>query len=257
MLYDIHCHLNHADFSNDISQVIERAKNAGVKRIICSGTNSITNDKILQIAKNYPDIVRCSLGIYPLDLLGVREAEGSGIEYSPTNINDEFKKLKNKEFIAIGEVGMDFATPSNQEEQKKNFAKIIELTEKTGLPILIHSRKAEQECIEMLETSKLKKVIMHCFTGKKNLVKKAADHGYYFSIPPIITRLPQFKIIAEIVNINQLLTETDSPWLGAVSGERNEPANVRITVERIAEIKGMTAQETENNLWLNYQRMFE
>ena len=156
------------------------------------------------------------------------------------------------------EVGMDFKYLREYEKkQRENFEKVIETTEKIKKPIVVHSRSAEKECIEMLESSKLKKVVMHCFTGNKKLIKKGADLGFYFSIPAVIQRLQHFQMLAEIININQLLTETDAPWLSPELGRFSEPADVLGTVKKIAEIKGFTVEEVANNIFLNYKKVFE
>ena len=108
----------------------------------------------------------------------------------------------------------------------------------------------------MLESSSVKKVDMHCFSGNKKLIQRAADNGYSFSIPPVLCRLQHFQMLVEMVNINQLLTETDAPFLGVEAGERNEPAFVLGTVKKIASIKGFDVTETMNTIYMNYSRFF-
>lgn len=263
LLVDIHAHLDHDKFKDDIDEVIDRAKKAGVKHIITSGVNSSTNRKILEIVKRY-DIVHASFGIYPIDALAKEmekgEASGFNRDIEPFDIDKEIEWIiKNKDkCVAIGECGMDFNFGKESEKhQRENFQKVIELAEKIKKPIIVHTRKAEPEVIEMLESSKIKNIILHCFTGRKHLVKKAADKGWNFSIPPLIVRLQQFQIMADIVNINQLLTETDSPYLSPYPGKRNEPAFVAETIKKIAEIKKFTVEEVSNNIFMNYQRIFD
>ena len=262
MLVDIHAHLDHEKFKNDLDEVIDRAKKAGVKHIITSGVNSKTNRLILELAEKY-DIVHPSFGLYPLDALEneIKEGEASGFarDIEPFDINKEIAWItENKgKCAAIGECGMDFNWGREHEnQQKENFQKVIELAEKIKKPIVVHTRKAEVEVVEMLESSKVKDIILHCFCGRKHLVKRAADSGWNFSIPPIIVRLQQFQIMAEIVNISQLLTETDAPYLSPYPGKRNEPAYVIETIKKISEIKKMTEEETANNIFMNYQRIF-
>jgi len=100
-------------------------------------------------------------------------------------------------------------------------------------------------------------LLLHYFCGKKKLVKRAADNKYYFSIPTVIVRAQNFQLIAENVNINQLLTETDGPFGSPFRGEKNQPAYVIESVKKIAEIKGFTVEETMKNIFLNYQRLFQ
>ena len=111
----------------------------------------------------------------------------------------------------------------------------------------MHSRGAEKECVEILETSSNKKVHLHMFSGNKKLIKKAEDLGFYFSIPCIINKSQHFQMMTEIVNINQLLTETDCPWLSPFPDKQNEPAFIKFTIEKIA---------VENNIFMNYQKLF-
>ena len=263
ILVDIHAHLDHEKFKDDLDKVIENAKKAGVKAIITSGVNSKTNRMILDIAEKY-DIVKPSFGLYPLDALKkeIEKGEASGFarDIEPFDINNEINWItENKDkCVAIGECGLDFNWGREHERgQKDNFQKVIELAEKIDKPIIVHTRKAELDAVEMLESSKIKNIILHCFCGRKHLVKRAADNGCNFSIPPIIVRLQQFQIMAEIVNISQLLTETDAPYLSPYPGKRNEPAFVIETIKKIAEIKKITPEDTANNIFMNYQRLFE
>ena len=259
MLIDAHCHLNHEQFKLDLDKVIEASKKAGVKRIVCSGVNSVSNREVLELRKKYPDIVRATAGIYPIDALGLGEDEGFPRQIVSINLDEEFEFIKqNKQnFVGVGEVGLDYHwVKDKQTEMKANFEKIISFVEKINLPIVIHSRKAEEDCINMLSSSTIKKVQMHCFGGKKSLVKKGAELGYYFSIPANIVKAEHFKMIAKEVDINQLLTETDAPWLSP-TGERNVPQNVIFAIREISKIKGMTEEETMNNIWKNYMEFFD
>ena len=228
MLVDCHAHLDHELLIKNLDKIIERCKRKSCY-VITSGVNHQTNLKALEIARKYKNIY-CSLGIYPLDALKFEIEAGEfprQIENLDVDKELEFIKKHKNEIIAIGECGMDFKFSRDQEEQqKKTFLKVIKLAEKIKKPLIVHSRKAELEAIEILETSKLKNVIMHCFFGKMKYVKKACDLGFCFSIPPIITRIPQFKLLVEEVPITQLFTETDSPYLSHKKGKINEPVNV-------------------------------
>jgi len=260
-LVDVHCHLSHKSLYNQLDEVIERAKKAGVARIISSGINTNENRRVLEMAKKYPGVIRPSFGIYPIDALGLSpDEEGLLGQQGKIDIEEEFKFIEqHKDILAgIGEVGLDFkVAPEYKKEQKEIFQRIIEFTERLNKPIIIHSRGAELECIEMLESSRIKKVVLHCFGGRKHIIKRAADKGFYFSIPPVITRLTHFQELVKEVNINQLLTETDSPWLGPVANQTNEPANVIFAVNKIAEIKGFDKLETEHSIFMNYQNVFD
>jgi len=263
-LIDIHAHLETSRFSKNLDKVIERARKAGVKIIINSGVNPETNRKSLELSKKY-DIVKVSFGLYPLDALA-KEVESSNEflrKIEEFDVDEELIWMeKNKSLcIAIGEIGLDynwkdFQTEKMKEKQKEVFRKVLNLAKKINKPVIIHSRKAELDAIEILEELKMKKVIMHCFSGKVSLIKRSADSGWFFSIPPIITRLQHFQTLVSIVPLNQLLTETDSPYLSPAAGERNEPANVMFAIKEIAKIKNITEKEVADAIWENSKKLF-
>lgn len=261
MFVDTHAHLMHQLFEGNVDAVIQRAKAAGVGAIICSGVNHPTNEQVLALAKKYP-LVKACLGLYPIDLLGkVPDETGLSRQIEPIDLETEFSFIKkNKDnIIGIGEVGLDYKWSTDEKEhqqQKENLQRIIDFTQKLNKPIVIHSRNAEKDCIDLLESSSLKRVQLHCFEGNKKLIKRAADLGYYFSIPAHVTRLQHFQMLAQMVDLSQLLTETDAPWLPAELGTINEPANVVGTVKMIAELKKIPFEEVKRQIWENYQRLF-
>ncbi len=257
MLVDDHCHLFHEKYKEDLDAVIERARKAGVLYIINSGVNHSTNLTVLEQAKKYPDIVKASLGIYPVDAV-VKEADLQR-EIEPINVEEELefiKKNKNN-IIAIGEVGLDYHIIQDKEkEQQKVFEQVIELAEKIKKPLVVHSRKAESDTLDILETSTLKNVVLHSFMPNLKIVKRAADLNYYFSIPTIITRLQHFQLLAEMVSLKNILTETDGPYLGAYKDQRSEPAHIQETIKIISEIKKIEREETEKIIFSNFQKIF-
>lgn len=250
ILIDVHCHL---DLLDDLDSVILRAKKAGVKVIVFNGINAKSNLKVLEISEKY-DIVKAALGIYPPEALLKEE----NIEQD-FDIDSEIKFIRdNKDkIIAIGEIGLDYSTDADKTEQKELFRKMIRLGLKLDKPLIVHSRKAEEDVIKILEEEKAKKVVLHCFSGRKSLIKKADSLGYYFSIPTNIVRAENFQSMVKEVNINQLLTETDAPYLSPFKGKKNEPSFVIEAVKKIASIKGFEVEEVANNIFMNYQRLFE
>lgn len=246
-LIDVHSHLDDSRFEKDLDEVVGRAKNAGVKIIITSGINPKTNRKILKISEKY-DIVKVSFGIYPLSNFN-------------ENIDGELKWIEEHkdDCIAIGEIGLDYNSDkakTKTKKQKEIFRKILNLAKKIDKTVIIHSRKAEEDVIEIMEEMKMRKVIMHCFNGKKSLIRRCVDNGWSFSVPPVITRLEHFRMLVEMVPIEQLLTETDAPYLSPVAGERNEPANVAVTIKIISEIKGLNEDEVADKIFENGKRLF-
>lgn len=256
---DVHAHLDHPNFENDIDKVIERAKQAKVNIIVANGVNPETNRMVLQLAENY-DIVKAALGIYSIEALAAETKESSSpLNTKPFDIDEElaFIASQKRKIVAIGEVGLDNSSaPGTLPAQQRVFEKIIALAEKIKKPISVHSRKAEKEVLDTLSTTSLKKVHLHCFGGSMKLVERGAEREYYFSIPANVVFSQHFQEMVKRLSINQLLTETDSPFLSPFKGKRNEPAFVVEAVQKIAEIKGFTVEETADNILMNYQRLF-
>ena len=257
LLVDVHTHLDHPLLINKIDEIIYRAKNAGLKQIITNGINPETNRKCLELSKKY-DIVNCAMGLYPRSALK-KEIEIENIQLKVDFDVDEeinFIRKNNNNIVAISEVGLDFVNGEDK-QQIEDFEKMIKLAEELTKPIVVHSRKAEQKCVEMLESSKNKKIIMHCFCGKKSLVKRIADNGWFLTAPTIVVRSQQFQDIVRNVPISQLFPETDSPYLSPYKEQLNEPSFVIESYNKIAEIKGMHIVEVINNIYMNWQKVFE
>jgi len=264
-LVDVHCHLNHEQFKPDFEEVIRRAEATGVRAIVISGVNPEANREVLQLVGKH-SLLKACLGIYPIDALGLSEGE-TGLPRHPGKIDleSEFKFFEeNKDqIVGIGEIGMDFHWATKEETytaQADNFRKIIQFAKKIKKTILIHSRDAERECLEILGqeiTSHEIPVVLHCFSGRKSLIREAAAKGYYFSIPPNIVKSSSFQALALVVDIKQILTETDAPWLSPFPGKRNEPAFVSETIKKIAEIKKISPEEVAKQVWENYLKIFK
>jgi TatD DNase family protein len=258
LFIDIHSHLDHELIIDKIDEIVSRAKLAGVKHIIANGINPESNRKCLEISKKY-DILKCGMGIYPRSALK-KEAKEADIKLKldDFDINQEIEFIKsNKEnIVAVSEVGLDFVGGESQ-EQIEDFQKMIDLAKELDKPIVIHSRKAERKCIEILEKSSLKKIVMHCFSGKKSLVKRIVDNKWFLSIPTSVVRSEQFQSNVRNTPITQLFCETDSPYLSPFREKINEPSFVVESYKKIAELKGMEISEVANNIYMNWQNVFE
>ncbi|MBR9683494.1 TatD family hydrolase [Candidatus Woesearchaeota archaeon] len=261
-LVDVHCHLTHEKFKKDLDLVVERARKAGVKAIVCSGVNHPTNVEVLELAKKY-DLIKASLGLYPIDLLGLGPDEvGLARQTEKIDLSEELKFIKKhkQDIVAVGECGLDYHwDKEHHTQQKKNFEQIISFVEKLKKPLVVHSRRAELDAFEMLESSSIKKslVVLHCFEGRKHLLKKAADAGYNFTIPCNVVRLQHFQTLIGIASLNQIFTETDAPWLSAFPGKRNEPAFVAESIKKIAELKKISPDKVARAIWKNYGQVFK
>ncbi|MBW2988861.1 TatD family hydrolase [Candidatus Woesearchaeota archaeon] len=252
LFIDVHCHLDFEGLIERLDSVIKNARNAGLKTIVTSGITPETNRKALEIASKYPDIVKPSLGLYPIDALS-REGQDKNLDVDKEL---EFWNKNKGRFISIGEVGLDYKNGKDKKMQKEVFEKVLDTAKKLKKPVIIHSRKAELDAIGILESSGIKKVVMHCFSGRKHLIKKAYDLGYSFSVPTNVVRLQQFQEMVREIDINRLFCETDSPFLSPFREKRNEPAFVAESYKKIAEIKGMDLEEVEKNIWMNFERVF-
>lgn len=250
---DVHCHLDFKGLIERLDEVMQNAKKAGLKTIITSGITPETNKKVLEIANKYHEIVKPSFGLYPMDAL-TRETNEKN-EFDVDKELESWHKNKDK-FISIGEVGLDYKNGKDKIMQKKVLEKVLETAKKLNKPVIIHSRKAEEDAIEILKSSGIKKVIMHCFSGRKHLIKRAYDLGYYFSIPTNVVRLQQFQDMAKEIDINHIFCETDAPFLSPFKDKLNEPSFVVESYKKIAEIKGLTLEEVEKNIWMNFERLF-
>ncbi len=261
MIVDVHAHLDHVDFKNDLDKVIQRAKKAGVTTIITNGVNPATNRISLELAKEY-DVVEAALGIYPVEALAEEVKQvNTGWKVEPFDVDEEIRfieqQAKNKSIAAIGEIGLDdYSVKGALEKQIPVFEKLLEVAKKHRLPVIVHSRAAEEKVVGLLEKHKMKKIVLHCFNGSIDLIKRAEKNGYCFSIPPIINRIKHFQELVKEVNISRILTETDAPYLGPYRGKRNEPAYIAETIKFIAKLKNMTEEETKNVLFMNYRNLF-
>ncbi len=246
MLVDVHCHLDFEDFEKDLPEVIKRAKKEGFKTIISNGTNLERNKKVLEISRKYP-IVKPAFGLYPV------EAE----TISTKDLKEVLKFIENNGPVAIGEVGLDLHHGKKIEKQKQVLKQMIALSKKLNIPIIVHSRKAEEETVKFLEENNARKVIMHCFGGNKELTERAANNGWMFSIPTSIVRNKSFKKLAKRVPLSQLLTETDAPFLSPYEGKRNEPAFIKETIRKLSETLSETQEKVEKTIYENYKEMFK
>ena len=255
IIIDVHAHMDFEEYDKDIDKVMEENKKAGVAAIINNGVHAESNRKVLMLAKKY-DIIKPALGIYPVHAAEMNEED----------FDAELDFISKQKIIAIGEVGLDYKKGDDnphgdkyRNEMRKCFEKFIALAEKKKIPLIVHSRKAELDTIEMLESSSLKKdkIIMHCFMGRKHLVDRIIKNGWSMSIPCIINKLQQLQIIVEQIPMNQLLTETDCPYMSPYPDiKRNEPKFIVEALKKIAEIKKLDVEEVSKMIYMNYQKMF-
>jgi TatD DNase family protein len=171
---------------------------------------------------------------------------------------DFITKNKNK-IVAIGEIGLDYYWVKNEhllDRQRELFKQMIRLANSLNKPVIVHTRKAEEDSIKILEDEKANAVILHSFGGKLKLLPRILSNGWFLSVPPSIVRSSHFQELVKRTPITNLLTETDAPFLSPFKDRKNEPSFVKLTIDKIAELKNLTVEEVENNIFMNYQKIF-
>ncbi len=248
-LVDVHAHFTYKNFNKDIDKVIENMKSSGVTKVISNGLSFEDNKNVLKLSKKY-DIVDAAIGLYPTEAGTI----------SDKDLNKILKQIEdNKDkIVAIGEVGLDHywtKEDNKKQRQKEVLLKIIETANKIKKPLIVHSRNAEADTVEVMKSAKVP-VVMHCFCGNLEATEKASKNGFYFSIPVTIVRSKTFKKLVKRAGINRLLTETDAPFLAPKAGERNDSSNVNLTIQKIAEVLEMDEKAVANKILSNYKKLF-
>ncbi|MFL2919418.1 MAG: TatD family hydrolase [Thalassobaculaceae bacterium] len=252
-LIDTHCHLDFEVFSEDLNAIIKRAQSAGVDKMITISTRMSKLSNLLQITDTY-ECVSCSVGVHPCEVG----------EEGVIDIQDILMYANHPKVVGIGETGLDyFHDASNAQAQLDSFMVHIDAARKSKLPVIIHSRNADDDMAFILEREIKNgsfKGVLHCFTGSMALAEKAIELGLYISISGIIT----FKSARELIGIvdriplNRLLIETDAPYLAPAPfrGKRNEPAYVTHTHQKLADIKKTSVEDFAKITRENSFRLF-
>lgn len=244
-LIDSHAHLDDEKFDNDREEIISKIKDAGIKNFITAGYSLGSSKKAVELAEKY-DFIYATCGISPNDIPQDEEKMWKQI----SEIEKMMKKQKNK-VVAIGEIGLDYYWEKDEkmrELQRKAFIKQIELANKLKLPIVIHTREAIMDTLEILKQNLVdKKGVFHCCPQNRELIKEGLKLGFYISFAGPIT-FKSSKNAEEMINLvpdNRILIETDSPYLAPepVRGTRNDCRNVKYIAEKIAKAKNISLEE--------------
>jgi TatD DNase family protein len=256
VIVDSHCHLNFPEFEGEIQNVIKEADSNDVKYMQTICTKLSEFEEVSKIANDNKNIF-CSLGIHP------HEAEK---ELTTAEELISIAKNNPEKLIGIGETGLDYYyEKSNRGAQKINFIEHLIAASELDLPVIIHTRDAEQDTYDILKdftSKKSLKGLLHCFTGTADLAKKALDLGLYISISGIVTfknAKDLQKTVRDIVPLDRLLVETDSPFLAPVPyrGKANQPAYTRKVVEFIAELKNVSQEQVAEKTTDNFFGLFD
>jgi TatD DNase family protein len=253
MLVDSHCHLDFDGLRDDLPGVLDRAAEAGVGTMLTISTKISTFPRVLAIAETY-DNVWCTVGIHPHDAANEPE----------TSAEELMRHAENPKVVGIGETGLDyFYEHSPREAQRRAFLEHICAARETGLPLVIHSRDADEDMAAILRDEMGKgafPALMHCFSSGPELARAAVELGLSISLSGIITfkKADELRAIAAEVPFTKLLVETDSPYLAPVPhrGQTNEPSFVRHTAEKLAEIKGVDLAQIETATTTNFFELF-
>lgn len=242
--FDSHSHYNDEKFDEDREEIIEQTYNDGITKFVCAGYNIPSSKFSLELAQKY-NYIYSIVGISPNDIPQTEEEL-----WKQLSEIEEIAKNNNK-VIAIGEIGLDYYwNTDNKELQKKAFIEQIKIANKCGLPIVIHTRDAVMDTLQILkENLVIKKGVFHCCPQNRELIKEGLKLGFYISFAGPIT-FKSSKNAVEMINLvpnDRILIETDSPYLAPepVRGTRNTPANVRFVAQKIADAKGLTLEEVE------------
>jgi TatD DNase family protein len=246
-LFDAHAHMYASVFAADLGKVLERAAANGVQAVLTVSETLAEAERILALSERYPLLKPCA-GLYPTIL--DREAAADMLA---------FIRQHQDCLAAIGEVGLDYwkvQEAADREIQRDILAQHIAVSNELGLPLNVHSRSAGRHAIAWLCDHGARRVLLHAFDGKASAAQAGVEAGYFFSIPPSIVRSPQKQKLVRHLPLDRLLLESDSPVLGPVKGERNEPCNVRLACEQIATIKGLAVEAVAHATTDNARRLF-
>ena len=253
MLIDSHCHLDFPELAADESGVLARARTAGIAGLLTIGTRLDQFERVRAIAERHGN-VWCSVGVHP------HEAKEEG-QSEPARL---IEAARHPKVIGIGETGLDFFYEhSPREEQAESFRTHIVAAREAGLPLIVHTRDADQETGDILEDEYRKGAfpgLIHCFSSGPEIARRALALGMYISISGIVTfkAAESLRAIVRDLPLDRLLVETDAPYLAPVPkrGKTNEPAFVTHTAAKVAELKGISVGELEAATTENFFRLF-
>ena len=254
-LFDSHSHLNDEKFDEDRDKIIKEIYESGVTNFITAGYSVESSKKAIEISKKY-DFIYTTAGVSPNDIPQTEEEL-----WKQLNEIEEIAKNNNK-VVAIGEIGLDYYwNTDNKELQKKAFIEQIKIANKCGLPIVIHTRDAVMDTLQILkENPVIKKGVFHCCPQNRELIKEGLKLGFYISFagPTTFKNSKNAEEIVNMVPLNQILVETDSPYLAPEPnrGKRNDSRNVKYIIEKIAEFKHMTSEEIAKITYKNAEKIF-
>ena len=239
-IFDVHAHYDDEKFGEDRDELLSSLPSLGVKYVVNASVDIATAKKAIEFSEKYP-FMYAAVGIHPENL--------EGLEENYLNILADLYE-KNKKVVAIGEIGLDYYWDIPKEPQLKVFEDQLKLALELDAPVVIHDREAHADTMRILKKYTPKKVLLHCYSSSKEMLKEVMKLGAFISMGGVVTfknaRVP--VEVCEAVPLERLLLETDCPYLSPVPfrGKRNSSEKIAFTAEKIAEIKGMDTQELIN-----------
>lgn len=251
-MIDTHAHVYLDEFKSDLGAVIDRAKEKGISRILMPAINSETHDLMLETERQYPQNCISMMGLHPCSVKG--------------NYREELRlvtdNLAKRRFVAVGEIGLDFYWDTTfKEEQLDAFHQQVELALHYDIPIVIHSRQATDECIDLVKDHQKGKLkgVFHCFSGSADQASRIIDLGLYLGIGGVLTyKNSGLDEVCRLVDPNYLVLETDAPYLSPVPfrGKRNESSYLIYIVQKLADARQMAVQEITEVTTRNAENLF-
>ena len=253
IITDSHCHLDFADFDENLEETIEKAVQSGVGRMVTICTQLKDEPKVRNIAEKF-ECVLYAAGTHPMN----------AHKHPMIKVSDLLEIAKHPKFVGIGETGLDYYyTKETERDQKKSLLLHIEAAQRSNLPLIIHARSADKDIADILETEYKNaqfSCVMHCFSSGRELASKMLNLGFFLSMSGIITfpKSNELRDIFSLAPIEQILVETDSPYLAPPPhrGKRNEPAYVALTAQKGAEIFKVSYEDFAKQIEKNFERLF-
>ncbi|UJF26964.1 TatD family hydrolase [Planococcus sp. 107-1] len=253
MFIDTHVHLNADQYDEDLQEVIDRALENNVTKMIVIGFDRKTIERAMDLTEKY-DFIYAVVGWHPVD----------AIDCTPEDLQWIEELAAHPKVVGIGETGLDYHwDKSPKEVQQEVFRKQIQLAKKVQLPIIIHNREATEDVLRILKEEKAEEVggVMHCFSGSVETARESIDMNFMISLggPVTFKNAKKPKEVAELIPIEHLMIETDAPYLAPhpYRGKRNEPSYVPLVAEEIARLKGLTIEEVGEKTTKNAEQFFK
>lgn len=252
-MIDTHCHIDFEDFDSDREEVIKRAKDK-LDHVIVSGYSNESNMKVLQLSKDYEGFIYPTFGFHPVSSQNATEED---LKIAHENIRNHLDDI-----LAIGEVGMDYYYVTDKalrERQQEIFRSFLELADEYKVPIVMHVRDCEKKAVNIIDDyGNIPYFVFHCYGGSLKTAKRIMNRDdSYMSFSTMLCYSKHHQDLIEKIDLDYVLTETDSPYLAMTKEERNEPANVVNAVHKIAEIKNMDVSTVDEITTNNARKIFK